>query len=70
MKGMQYAPRVLYFSAFHYTGNARAPVERTDLHDAAKRGDVEAIKRLISNSSVDKNLRNMNVRLFLTLYTM
>ena len=54
----------------HYTGNTRAPVERTDLHDAAKRGDVEAVKRLISDSSVDKNQQNMNVRLFLILRTL
>ena len=33
----------------------RAPQERTRLHDAAQRGDVEEVRRLLSDTSININ---------------
>ena len=39
----------------------RAPLERTELHDAAERGEVERVQRLLSTGSVSINSRTVIV---------
>ena len=39
----------------------RAPLERTKLHDAAKRGEVKRVQRLLSTGSLNINSRTVIV---------
>ena len=39
----------------------RAPLERTELHDAAERGEVERVQRLLSTGSLNINSRTVIV---------
>ena len=47
-----------------YSGHCRAPLERTELHDAAERGEVERVQRLLSTGSLNINSRTVIVRIF------
>ena len=38
-----------------------APLERTELHDAAERGEVERVQRLLSTGSLNINSRTVIV---------
>ena len=44
-----------------FSGNCRAPLERTQLHDAAERGEVERVQRLLSTGSLNVNSRTVIV---------
>ena len=39
----------------------RSPLERTELHDAAERGEVERVQRLLSTGSLNINSRTVIV---------
>ena len=44
-----------------FSGHCRAPLERTELHDAAERGEVEGVQRLLSTGSLNINSRTVIV---------
>ena len=44
-----------------FCGHCRAPLERTELHDAAERGEVEGVQRLLSTGSLNINSRTVTV---------
>ena len=43
------------------SGHGRAPLERTELHDAAEKGEVERVQRLLSTGSLSINSRTVIV---------
>ena len=44
-----------------FSGHCRAPLKRTKLHDAAERGEVERVQRLLSTGSLNINSRTVIV---------
>ena len=44
-----------------FSGHCRAPLGRTKLHDAADRGEMERVQRLLSTDSLNINSRNVIV---------
>ena len=60
-----YNTRKLHFLCFDMTnifsGHFRAPLERTKLHDAAERGKVERVQRLLSTGFFNINSRTVIV---------
>ena len=49
-----------YYKCF-FSGHCRPPLERTELHDAAERGEVERVQRLLSTGSLNINSRTVIV---------
>ena len=45
----------------YYIFFCRAPLERTELHDAAERGEVEIVQRFLSTGSLNINSRTVIV---------
>ena len=44
-----------------FSGHCSAPLERTELHDAAERGEVERVQRLVTTGSLNINSRTVIV---------
>ena len=44
-----------------FSGNCRTALERTKLHDAAERGEVKRVRRLLSTGSININSRTVIV---------
>ena len=44
-----------------FPGHCSVPLERTELHDAAERGEVESVQRLLSTGSLNINSRTVIV---------
>ena len=43
------------------SGNSRPPLERTELHDVAERGEVDRVQRLLSTGSLNINSKTVIV---------
>ena len=50
---------VNYYKCF--SGHCRTPLKRTELHDAAERGKVKRVQRLLSTGSLNINSRTVIV---------